>query len=209
MSHDPRHQSPPAANRIIHTTRLGTATIPSPLREQPECQQGGFVAEDVYIRLLGEVRTDRPGEGEILFEKAGPRERLFFDPSTSKAAIVTCGGLCPGLNNVVRALYLELAMNYGLPEVLGIRFGFQGLNPAEGQPPVKLTLDLVEDIHKLGGTVLGSSRGPQDAGVMADFLVQQRNSRLTCCFASAATAPSAVRTPCTRRLSAENCRSPS
>jgi 6-phosphofructokinase 1 len=166
--------------RIIRTQHLGPATIPSPLRDQAECLQGGFVADDVYIRLQGEVRTDRPTQEEIVFEKAGVREQLFFDPAKTRAAIVTCGGLCPGLNNVVRALYLELAMNYGVDDVLGIRFGFQGLNPAEGQPPVKLSLDLVEDIHKLGGTVLGSSRGPQDMGVMTDFLVERKINLLFC-----------------------------
>jgi 6-phosphofructokinase 1 len=180
MAHDPPPSRSDSGYRIIHAEQLGAATIPSPLHGQAECLQGGFVADDVCIRMQGEVCTDRPPQEEILFEKAGPREQIFFDPPKTRAAIVTCGGLCPGLNNVVRALYLELAMNYGIAEVLGIRFGFQGLNPAEGQPPVKLSIDLVEDIHKLGGTVLGSSRGPQDAGVMADFLTQRQINLLFC-----------------------------
>jgi 6-phosphofructokinase 1 len=98
-----------------------------------------------------------------VFEKAGPRRNLFFNPANTTAAIVTCGGLCPGLNNVIRSAFMELSRNYGVKEVLGIRYGFAGLNPeaAEHQPPLILTAQFVKDIHELGGTALGSSRGPQ------------------------------------------------
>ena len=34
--------------------------------------------------------------------RAGPREKIYFKPEQVKAAIVTCGGLCPGLNDVIR-----------------------------------------------------------------------------------------------------------
>jgi 6-phosphofructokinase 1 len=94
-------------------------------------------------------------------EPGGPREYIYFDPSRTKAAIVTCGGLCPGLNNVIRGLVLELADNYGVSEVLGFRDGFRGMVDA-GLAPVVLSRDVVADIHNRGGTILGTSRGNQD-----------------------------------------------
>jgi 6-phosphofructokinase 1 len=96
------------------------------------------------------------------------------------AAVVTCGGLCPGLNNVVRSLFLELHHNYGVRKILGIRYGYAGLNPAVGLPPCDLTPELVEDIHQEGGTVLGSSRGPQPVDVMVDFLADHQVDMLFC-----------------------------
>lgn len=166
--------------RLVRPCSLGTPTIPSPLLERAAANRAAFVSDDVFVRTHNEVRIGCEPGPELLFEKAGPRERLYFDPSRTRAAIVTCGGLCPGLNDVIRSLFLELHLNYGVAEVLGIRFGFQGLNPAVGQPPVPLTVEMVEDIHQLGGTVLGSSRGPQDVGIMADFLMQRQIDMLFC-----------------------------
>jgi 6-phosphofructokinase 1 len=105
---------------------------------------------------------------------------LFFDPKESKAAIVTCGGLCPGINNVIRTSVFELMHNYGVPETLGIRYGYQGLNPAEGRPPLRLTPALVENIHHQGGTMLGTSRGPQDPATTVDFLESQGVNMILC-----------------------------
>jgi 6-phosphofructokinase 1 len=113
-----------------------------------------------------------PGDGP-LFELAGPRARLFFDPPHTRAGLVTCGGLCPGLNNVIRSLFLELHHTYGLKEVLGFRHGYQGLVPSRGAEPLVLTPDLVEDIHKEGGTMLGTSRGPVDIPVAVDHLIRR------------------------------------
>lgn len=98
------------------------------------------------------------------FELAGPRSRLFFDPKKTRAGMVTCGGLCPGLNNVIRSLFLELHYGYGIAEVLGFRGGYSGLDPACGIEPVKITPEFVEGIHQKGGTILGTSRGPVDIG---------------------------------------------
>ena len=108
-------------------------------------------------------------------EKAGPRAKIFFEPAKCKAAIVTCGGLCPGLNNVIRSLFLELHHRYGVPTVLGIRYGYQGLNPAKSARPLVLTPEYVERIHNYGGTVLRSSRGPEEPAVIVDFLQSQRH----------------------------------
>ena len=96
------------------------------------------------------------------FELAGPRAKLFFDAKETRAGIVTCGGLCPGLNNVIRSLFLELHYGYGVAEVLGFRGGYSGLDPACSLEPVKITPEFVDGIHQKGGTILGSSRGPVD-----------------------------------------------
>lgn len=158
--------------REILAERLGQPRIHSSLRLAAGAGSGlgRFVPEDARVRYQIEIPPEAPDHEDLVFEKAGPREWLYFDPARTRAAIVTCGGLCPGLNNVIRSLVLELHFNYGVPEILGIRHGFQGLNPAVGQPPVRLTLDSVSKIHQEGGTVLGSSRGKQDLGVMVDTL---------------------------------------
>src|SRR5262245_25785584 len=103
-------------------------------------------------------------------EIAGPRERLFFDPSTLACGIVTCGGLCPGLNDVIRSIVLSLRYHYGVTRVHGFRFGYEGLVARHGHVPLDLTPDLVRRINENGGSILGSSRGPQDAGEMVKTL---------------------------------------
>jgi 6-phosphofructokinase 1 len=132
------------------------------------------------VRYAVEVDPDDLPTEELFFEKAGPRRRIFFDPARTRAAIVTCGGLCPGINSVIRSLFLELHFNYGVPEVLGLRNGYRGLNPAAGSPPVVLSRSFIAEIHEEGGTMLGTSRGPQDVGVMVDFLEHQRIDMLFC-----------------------------
>lgn len=167
---------------VIRIPTLGPAQIESPLlrRYPPGGGASRFVPQDLCVRHPVEWRGQSPPAEEWLFEKAGPRERIFFDPARTRAAVVTCGGLCPGLNDVIRSLFLELHMNYGVPEILGIRYGYQGLNPREGMPPLRLTLESVEDIHRAGGTILGSSRGAQEPSLMVDFLCQQRIDMLFC-----------------------------
>jgi 6-phosphofructokinase 1 len=120
------------------------------------------------------VRTPgvTPSE-ELFFEIAGPREKLFFDPKDTRAGIVTCGGLCPGMNTVIRSAFLEMHHIYGVKEVLGFRDGYQGLDPANGLEPIVLNPDLVDDIHKEGGTVLGTSRGPVDISGAVDNLIKR------------------------------------
>ena len=103
-------------------------------------------------------------------ECAGPRERLFFDPASLACGVVTCGGLCPGLNDVIRAIVLSLHHHYGVRRIYGFRFGFAGLVPQPGAEPVDLTPDVVGRIHRMGGSFLGSSRGPQDPAAMVDYL---------------------------------------
>ena len=113
-------------------------------------------------------------EPGLSFELAGPREQLFFDPQKTRAAIVTCGGLCPGLNNVIRSAFFELHHGYGVSEVLGFRNGYGGLDPSTGAEPVRITPEFVDGIHRNGGTILGSSRGPQNIGEMVDTLEEMK-----------------------------------
>lgn len=149
----------------MNVTTLGEARFPSPLRRT--------VSDAVRVpeQILRDPQT--PPAAELLFELAGPRAQIFFDPKQTRAAVVTCGGLCPGLNDVIRSLFLELHHAYGVKEVLGFRGGYQGLDPARGAEPIVLTPEFVNNIHKEGGTVLGTSRGPVDIGIAVDNLIRR------------------------------------
>ena len=107
-------------------------------------------------------------------EKAGPREHIFFNPSNTTAAIVTCGGLCPGINNVIRSIVMGLHYFYGVERILGIPYGYEGLIPEYGHGFIELIPDEVKDIHEFGGTILGSSRGSQDVSAMVDTLEKNK-----------------------------------
>ncbi len=104
------------------------------------------------------------------FEPGGPRRKLFFDPSKTRVAIVTCGGLCPGLNNVIRGLVLELRLHYGVRHVFGFRNGYHGFIARYGHDVVDLTLESVSGINEDGGTILGTSRAQQDPEDIVDCL---------------------------------------
>ena len=111
------------------------------------------------------------------FERAGPRKRLVSDPSKMTAAIMTCGGLCPGLNDVIRGLVMSLRHHYDVQKILGVRYGYMGLAPG-GQPPIELSPETVDSIHRDGGTILGVSRGKQDVAVMARTLLDWKVDQL-------------------------------
>jgi len=170
----------------LHVATLGECTYPSPLPLAPPDDEtsGSFVHDDARVRHHIELRGaagGASGDGEVLsFEKAGARQDMFFDPAHTRAAIVTCGGLCPGINNVVRSAFYQLYHRYGVRQVLGIRYGFQGMNPMAGLPPVALTPEIVEEIHRQGGTSLGTSRGPQNVALMVDFLQHREIDVLLC-----------------------------
>ena len=148
--------------------RLGECRIPSPMPGV------GFVTDEEHIlyhnRMSDVQRCLEAGVTLPFLEVAGPREQISFDPSRLKAGIVTCGGLCPGLNNVIRAITLSLYYHYGVKTVYGFRYGYEGLSRRFEHPPLELTPATVNDIHELGGTILGSSRGPQDPADMVDTL---------------------------------------
>ena len=166
-----RHNDSMLTSDQLQVSTLGPADYRSPL-DRTNVQGdgvGSFTPDDARVLLEIEFTGDRPVDG-LAFERAGPREKLFFDPTQTRAAIVTCGGLCPGLNNVIRSLYFALRTNYGVKEVLGIRYGYAGLNPKTARPPIPLSGEFVEEIHHHGGTVLGTSRGHQDPEKTVDYL---------------------------------------
>ncbi|HET58071.1 MAG TPA: ATP-dependent 6-phosphofructokinase, partial [Deltaproteobacteria bacterium] len=151
----------------MYTIRnLGQPTIPSPVQASVFIDDGRRILENPYIDA-----ENRPvAADQRSLEIAGPRKVIYFDPSKTKAAIVTCGGLSPGINDVIRAVVMELYYGYGVKNISGIRYGFQGLIPSYGHPLMELTPDVVKDFHLDGGSKLASSRGSQDIGEMVDSL---------------------------------------
>jgi len=147
---------------------LGEGRIPSPLKGVY------FVKDDERVLFHSDLSETKEyfksGKLAPSFEKAGPREKIYFDPSKLKCGIVTCGGLCPGLNSVIRAIVLNLQYSYGVKTVYGFPYGYEGLTYHHGHEPVELTPTVVDRIHEQGGTILGSSRGNQDIGEMVDTL---------------------------------------
>ena len=135
-----------------------------------------FVNDEEQVLYHSDLRAIKSyldgGREPPCLEKAGPREKIYFDPENLKCGIVTCGGLCPGLNDVIRAITLTLVHQYGVRQVLGFRYGYEGLSPKYGHAPLDLTPESVGTIHEMGGTILGSSRGNQDIGDMVDTLVR-------------------------------------
>ena len=149
-------------------SRLGECRIPSPLStDQFVRDHENMLYHDSLEEFMAFLDA---GKKPPRFELAGPREKIYFDPSKLKCGIVTCGGLCPGLNDVIRAIVLGLFYHYGVKTVFGFRFGYEGLTYRYGHVPLELTPDSVNDIHKKGGTILASSRGPQDISEMVDTL---------------------------------------
>jgi 6-phosphofructokinase 1 len=158
----------------LYVRRLGEPAVVSPMAGLVQ----GRVSSPHYVHESDRVLLDDTLDGAEArlcdvselpsLEPGGPREYIYFDPSVTRAAIVTCGGLCPGLNNVIRGLVLELADNYGVTDVLGFRDGFRGMvGDAE---PVRLSREVVAGIHNRGGTILGTSRGGQDPALMVATL---------------------------------------
>ncbi len=154
---------------------LGEAKIPSPL---PQYTLPNDAALSMFLdrEYLDEIKA---GEQVALsFEPAGPRQKLYFDTSKAKCAIVTCGGLCPGINDVIRAIVMEAFHNYNVPAVLGVQYGLEGFIPKFGHEIMELTPSTVSDIHQFGGTILGSSRGPQSPAEIVDALERLNISAL-------------------------------
>jgi 6-phosphofructokinase 1 len=133
-----------------------------------------FIKEDEQLLYHSSFREIEPylskGTQPPRFELAGPRERIFFDDSRLACGIVTCGGLCPGINDVIRAIVMSLHYHYGVRTIFGFRYGYEGLASRYGHAPLMLTPENVNIIHQMGGTILGSSRGPQDISDMVDTL---------------------------------------
>lgn len=152
----------------LAVSKLGECRIPSPMSSSL------FVGDDDHVLYHSSLKDIRSyldsGACPPAFEKGGPRERIFFDPSKLKCGIVTCGGLCPGLNDVIRSVVMSLHHHYGVRTIYGFPYGYEGLAPRYGHVPLELTPERVSRIHEDGGTILGSSRGPQDIQDMVDTL---------------------------------------
>lgn len=155
---------------------LGHGNVISPLKQGQRADSPVYKFVEDDERILYDVSVDyfnkckETGETPASFEKAGPKENIFFEPAKTKVGIVTCGGLCPGLNNVIRSLVNQLFYRYGISRILGIMYGFEGLISDYNHPVIEMTAPMVSDIHLSGGTFLGTSRGNQDVGKMVDTL---------------------------------------
>ena len=170
-----------AANPEKYSCRvetLGECKIASPVRNQKFIDEGerilsneneGFMKD--REKQLGHLPT---------FERAGPLPKIFHDPAWTRVGIVTAGGLCPGLNNVIKGLVETLFFGYGVKTVFGIRYGYAGLSPKFGYEPILLNPDVVDTIHTSGGTILGSSRGQQPTEEIVDTLERMNINVLFC-----------------------------
>lgn len=157
---------------------LGECTIPSPVQCADFVEEGSRVALSCDMNVIERYRL--AGRPVPSFEKAGPRERIFHDPAWTRAAIVTCGGLCPGLNDVIKGIVQILWFDYGVHNIVGIRYGLSGFIPSYGYKPLALTPDVVDEIHEEGGTILGSSRGAQDSDEIVASIARQNINVLFC-----------------------------
>lgn len=145
--------------------QLGECKVPSPIelsREHGEFR-ANYVRDTSFVRYKVNVFDVNSTENERtkgnLLQKAGPREYIYFNPAHVTAGICTCGGLCPGLNDVIRAIVRCLWYRYGVKRIRGFRFGFKGFFAEQGFDTIDLTPWGVDDIHKIGGSYLGTSRG--------------------------------------------------
>lgn len=145
-------------------SNLGHCKIPSPIQLSTVIGdlKANYVKDDTFVRYKVNVFNGKEEDDQTpanLMQKAGPREFIYFDPKHVKAGICTCGGLCPGLNDVIRAIVRTLYNRYGVRSILGFRFGFKGFFPDEEFGTIELSPDNVDEIHKIGGSFLGTSRG--------------------------------------------------
>ncbi|MFZ4386568.1 MAG: ATP-dependent 6-phosphofructokinase [Chthoniobacterales bacterium] len=156
---------------------LGYSNYPSPMGALRQEANANFVSDERH-RILFDHSLERVtstmenGKEPVTIERSGPRERIFFDPAKTKCAVVTCGGLCPGLNDVIRGLVMTLTYSYGVTTIYGIPCGYEGFVDRYKHPIVNLTPKFVSNIHNDGGSVLGTSRGPQAREEIVDKLVQ-------------------------------------
>jgi len=163
-SERPGQPWPDLSSDQTRISALGLAKIPNPR------QNSLFVDDEqgVLVNILHESPGKRPRQ--VAMEQAGPRRLIYFDPPKTKCAIVTCGGLCPGINDVIRSIVMEAHHGYQVSSVLGVRYGLTGFVPKSSPSVVELTPESVADIHEFGGTILGSSRGPQNPEDVVDAL---------------------------------------
>jgi 6-phosphofructokinase 1 len=157
---------------------LGTCNVESPVRGRE------FIEDDEEITFASQIKNllhlQKIAKKLPALQKAGPRRRIFHDPAWTHAAIITCGGLCPGLNNVIKGLTNVLYYDYGVRTIYGIKYGYQGLIPSYKHSPLLLSPEIVDEIHRIGGTMLSSSRGNQDVPDSVSTLERMNINVLFC-----------------------------
>jgi 6-phosphofructokinase 1 len=157
---------------------LGECTIDSPLNVSYYTTDHRRVLFNSDLHHYSDLKA--PDGLPLSVEVAGPRAKIFFDPAKTKAAIVTCGGLCPGINDVIRAAVMELYHRYGVQNIIGIRYGFRGFIPKYRHEVVQLSPEGVKDIYAIGGSILSSSRGRQEIGEIVNALRRMNIDILFC-----------------------------
>ncbi len=154
----------------IHLEETAIETLGPTLFTSPKKTGRYITDEDGVLLFIEKKNFGFHQEHPITFEEAGPREKIYFDPRRTKCAIVTCGGICPGINDVIRSIVNEAHYQYGVAATIGIRYGLRGFVPEFRHNIMELTPRSVASIHEFGGSILGSSRGPQSADVIVDAL---------------------------------------
>ncbi|GAA5482395.1 ATP-dependent 6-phosphofructokinase [Haloferula sargassicola] len=163
------------SHQELQIDNLGEKRFPSPGWQRNFSPEGtGWHTDGDRILLCDHTtiveKAIAAGEPLPSIELAGPRKEIFFNPSQTCVAVVTCGGLCPGLNDVIRTIVMQSYYAYGVRRILGIQYGYEGLDPAFGHRPLELTPEMVMNLPYFGGTFLGSSRGRKDTKVMVNRL---------------------------------------
>ncbi len=166
----------------FEVSSLGECQHRSPLKLSHVRGDGiaNFTSDDTKVLYHVNIERGEDFDPELTMERAGPRENIYFDPSKTRAAMVTCGGLSPGLNNVLRSMFLELHYKYEVKEILGFQFGYGGMNPANNFDPIVMTPEFVRNIHTEGGSVLGCSRGAEDPTLLVNTLLGRGINILFC-----------------------------
>lgn len=165
---------------------LGKCSVESPLilTKYKSDDQFNYVGDDervIHDTLLKHYKQwVASGQEPLSFEKAGPKEKIYFEPAKTKVGIVTCGGLCPGLNVVIRSLVIQLYSRYKVTKILGFQYGYEGFIPSYNHSVIELNPDLVDEIHHMGGSFLGSSRGNQDVEEIVNTMERMNINILFC-----------------------------
>ncbi|MBN2632418.1 MAG: ATP-dependent 6-phosphofructokinase [Bacteroidales bacterium] len=155
---------------------LGKGNVVSPLKQSQREDSPVYKFVDENERIIYDNDLSyynscmQSGVTPVSFEKAGPKENIFFEPAKTKVGIVTCGGICPGLNNVIRSIVNQLYYRYGISRIMGFKYGYAGLVSDYNHEVIEFTPEMVSDIHNAGGTILGTSRGVQDVEKIVDTL---------------------------------------
>lgn len=153
----------------VEVPSLGACRFKSPLH-RIGASEVHFKTPTDRILFTNTVKGLQESDSALSFEEAGPRKQIYFDPPKTTIGIVTCGGLCPGLNDIIRGIVTQCHRQYGATKIYGFRYGYEGLSQRFGHTPLFLKPESVAQIHNFGGTILGSSRGQQPIGEMVDTL---------------------------------------